>query len=333
MRYHISPTTGNPNQCRAKSGGCPFGSDREHYFTKEEARSAYEASQQVFAEASAKDKPLEMRLGKDGWLSEEFAVQTAPRGVSCPSCGKATSHQEAASLVSNEWVYCSCGKRYDIGEAKVEITPDNPSYGVYQNKEAVKDQIWYHASSQEDWLTTVENRDDPHGPPESTPASFQAHVGTEAAAFDRALTEQASRWNRTPEAFYLYEVRVTPNAQVADEVAADENSKLVGDSTTDVTRYINRWEDMASVSLAVTSSKLEIVGRRKVEPVEAHQRISVYNINPQPEEEEEKELLPSHDEVLRRIRELEKQRDAPLTAAEERMFAEVDERLARLVDS
>jgi hypothetical protein len=42
--YHISPTTGNPNQCSAKAGNCPFGADQEHFETKAEAREAFEKS-------------------------------------------------------------------------------------------------------------------------------------------------------------------------------------------------------------------------------------------------------------------------------------------------
>lgn len=43
--YHISPTTGNPNQCGAKPGNCPFGADAEHFETKDEARAAFEEKQ------------------------------------------------------------------------------------------------------------------------------------------------------------------------------------------------------------------------------------------------------------------------------------------------
>lgn len=41
-RYHISPTTGRPNQCTATVRACPVGGESEHYASKEEARGAYE---------------------------------------------------------------------------------------------------------------------------------------------------------------------------------------------------------------------------------------------------------------------------------------------------
>lgn len=44
-KYHISPSTGNPNRCYAKKQ-CPLGaSEDEHYPTKQAARAAFEASQ------------------------------------------------------------------------------------------------------------------------------------------------------------------------------------------------------------------------------------------------------------------------------------------------
>jgi hypothetical protein len=45
MKYHISPTTGNPNRCYANTKPCPIGGEGEHYSSKEEAREAFEASQ------------------------------------------------------------------------------------------------------------------------------------------------------------------------------------------------------------------------------------------------------------------------------------------------
>ena len=43
-KYHISPTTGNPNLCRAEQRACPLGGDAPHYASKEEARAAFEAA-------------------------------------------------------------------------------------------------------------------------------------------------------------------------------------------------------------------------------------------------------------------------------------------------
>lgn len=44
-KYHISPSTGNPNKCYASVKPCPLGGESDHYPTKEAARNAYEKSQ------------------------------------------------------------------------------------------------------------------------------------------------------------------------------------------------------------------------------------------------------------------------------------------------
>jgi hypothetical protein len=41
-KFHINPSTGNPNKCSAKSGNCPFGDDSEHFESKQAAREHFE---------------------------------------------------------------------------------------------------------------------------------------------------------------------------------------------------------------------------------------------------------------------------------------------------
>lgn len=41
-KFHINPETGNPNKCVAKPGNCRFGSDTNHYDSKDAARADYE---------------------------------------------------------------------------------------------------------------------------------------------------------------------------------------------------------------------------------------------------------------------------------------------------
>lgn len=62
-KYHISPTTGRPNICRATVRACPIGGQDEHYSSADEARNAYETkmSDQTFqsvSKGSKKMKPL-----------------------------------------------------------------------------------------------------------------------------------------------------------------------------------------------------------------------------------------------------------------------------------
>ena len=68
-RYHISPKTGNPNICRAKTvENCPFGNDSEHYDSKQDARDAYErtmeelSKKQVLREREEREKARQQRM-------------------------------------------------------------------------------------------------------------------------------------------------------------------------------------------------------------------------------------------------------------------------------
>lgn len=268
-RFHINPETGRPNICRAKTPeGCSyFGED--HYDSREEAQAAYERSQEDNLLQKPVSRQLPVELNSRGYLREDFAALAAPKGIYCPGCGRATNHREAVLLINSDWANCECGVRYDLGDAKVELPADSESYRFLQSKEEVLKATWYHATSREDWLQEVD--------PEL--GHFEVHMGTEAAAFDRGLSEYALH-QRQGEDFILYEVELDPTAEVADEIIRDENGAVLRESSSDVVRYINLWEDMASVSLAVKPEKVRIKSSRAVTRDEAHRRISLYNVDP-----------------------------------------------------
>lgn len=50
-KYHIKPDSGEPGACKAKSGNCPFkdadGNETPHFGSRDEAREAFEASQEA----------------------------------------------------------------------------------------------------------------------------------------------------------------------------------------------------------------------------------------------------------------------------------------------
>lgn len=68
-KFHINPETGNPNKCVAKPGNCRFGSDTNHYGSKDEARQAYEErmSAQAVATQNRKQREDEEHGMDDGW--------------------------------------------------------------------------------------------------------------------------------------------------------------------------------------------------------------------------------------------------------------------------
>lgn len=266
-KYHISPKVGVA-LCRAKERKCRYGEASEHYSSAEEALAAYEKQQSasLFPEPSSR-KELWGEVGEDGWLTDESAQKALPHGVYCPSCNQTPSLENCQQLLLNDYATCSCGKWYDIGEAKVELLPDNPSH-KFLKPEAVYEATWYHATWKDNWLETNDDGDE----------SFSIHVGTEQASYDRGIGEYVSRVPKHDGEFYLYEVRVKPEAPIAKDIADDDNGVEAEDG--EVVRYINRWEDMASISLAVPSDKVEIVSKKVVGGAKAKTRISLYNVRP-----------------------------------------------------
>lgn len=43
-KFHVNPATGEPGECSARPGNCPYGADAPHYDSKEAARHAFEES-------------------------------------------------------------------------------------------------------------------------------------------------------------------------------------------------------------------------------------------------------------------------------------------------
>lgn len=268
MKYHINETTGRVNICRAKEGNCPLAPAEEHYTSKEAARSGYERTQVALpAPSSKRTSNVDPRTG---YLTAEAAAKVKVQGIVCPYCGASMNDPQKLKVLIQPYdeVPCSsCAKPFDLEAANVELKEGDPSYKFYDDDE-VRNATWYHATHLENWL----------GDEKAAFSYFEAHVGTEEAAFDRGISEYAIHGSRS-NGFYLYEVKLAEDVTIAKEVVKDENGVVAYDGS-DVTRYINKWEDTASISLAVNSQKLVILNKRKVEAKEAHERLTAYNISP-----------------------------------------------------
>lgn len=286
-RYHVNPETGNPNICRAKVESSCLYRDEPHYDSKEEARAGYEAKASKLlggslqgSKKTSDSKVLKIQLKENGYLTKEFENMVEINGVGCPKCGEGITGRQASEMLWAEYVSCKkCDTGFDLAEAKVQVKKGSPSYKFLRKEEVLK-ATWYHATSKENWIEEgyQEIEDFFDNGDSKGEGDFEVHVGTEAAAYDRALSEYAGHDSRA-EPFYLYEVRLDPSSSIANDIADDENSEVLEGSSDDVVRYVNRYEDMASISLAVKSSKIQILGKRLVQPGEAHRRLSPYNVD------------------------------------------------------
>lgn len=212
---------------------------------------------------------LETRLDERGNLRPEFAQQAAVRDFFCPGCRKPVDFYDGWLIVTNRKIACDCGISFDIFTALVVISPENPAF-QYLREAPVREGTWFHATHDPKWERVLARK-----------TSLTIHAGTEAAAFDRALGIYLSRYPQAvEETFELYELRLKPEARIADRIIHDANSEKVILRGSDVTRYINRWEDPASISIAARSHSLEVVSHRTVKSSEARERISIYNVRP-----------------------------------------------------
>lgn len=212
---------------------------------------------------------LETRLDERGNLKPEFAQQAAIKDFFCPGCRKPLALYDGWLIITNRKVACPCGESFDIFSALVVLSPENPA-SEYLHEAKVRESAWFHATHDPQWERVFSRK---------TPLII--HAGTEGAAFDRALGIYLSRYpQKIEETFELYELRLKPEAKIAARIVHDANLEKVLLRGSDVTRYINRWEDPASISIAAKTSVLEVVSHRTVKSSEARERISIYNVRP-----------------------------------------------------
>lgn len=138
---------------------------------------------------------------------------------------------------------------------------DNAPEGVLSIKE-VRNRKWYHATTREDWFNGINTPDGQGRQP-------LVHLGSREAALDRAT--QMSK-HKPGEQWVIYEIDIAPEADIHQDVAGDDNGyapyyagdeKMV-DNYTEVTRYVNEFEDKGNVSLLANPSALQL---SKVEPL------------------------------------------------------------------
>ena len=265
--FHIAPRTGRATLCRRAESTCGFGGKAVHYGSKLEAESALREQREELEQLILAAEDMELR--SDGYLESDYGKLAAPRGVYCPHCGAGPDERQGLLLLCYDRIECSCGESYDLDSIRVELLPGSPSYRFLDRDETLS-ATWYHATGDSDWLSEIR----------STGIPFEVHLGTEAAAFDRAICEYASHQGMFARNFYLYEVELDPKSRVSSVVARDSNSAVLQGTRSHVARYLNLWEDMASISLAVKPEMVRIKSKRLVPIQEAHWRISLYNVAP-----------------------------------------------------
>jgi hypothetical protein len=277
IKYHLNPFSGEPKVCKATVGKCPWGGPADHYESESSARGAYEIQKQNEVLPSPV-KTIEINTSfitnsstnnPTYGLSKEEANAISTDGIECPDCSQQLSSFQASYILDiSHAVDCfSCGKAIDLYNVNLTVPPSKSTYAAYE-KENVYKMTWYHSTTSDDWTDYLEKD-----------GGFYAHLGGLQASFDRQLAEGS-------DSFWVYEVKVEEEATIYDEVAEDENENYStayspgGNNplSHDVVRYVNKWEDMASISLVANSNKVRILSKRLVSASESRTSKSLYNI-------------------------------------------------------
>ena len=259
--YHLSPKTRDYALCTAKAGNCAY-SSKNHI--SDEGYKALKSGKAFDRENNSSE---EVKL-KGYEASREDSLKVAPEGLTgvwCFNCKKYFSNDftqkllDADSKVENRCP--NCNDRVALEDSGVDIRSNEAKF---LDVKAVRDASWFHVTTTEDWLDKMEDKGIDYE--EDMPL---LHIGSREAAMDRL--RDLMRWRDTSRdgaTWYLYELKVKPEAKIQQGIFADENDdcpSTAGDAegtTYDgngVNRYVNTYEAPGTVSLVANPKALNQV--------------------------------------------------------------------------
>lgn len=97
-KYHISPSTGNPNRCYANTKPCPLGGSEDHYPTKEAARKGFEKKQNANLSGMKKAK----KAAPAAPAQKAAAQKPAPRKATPAAPAKASKGLPTAPAADDD---------------------------------------------------------------------------------------------------------------------------------------------------------------------------------------------------------------------------------------
>lgn len=108
MKFHVSPKTGKVGQCKAHNGQCPFGSEQEHFNTKEQALNhSQKLNQEKFGNSVYKSSS---KTSEDTVNNENNARKVSnehPENITNNNDNYSNKTQEVAyseKLIFNSWI-------------------------------------------------------------------------------------------------------------------------------------------------------------------------------------------------------------------------------------
>jgi Zn ribbon nucleic-acid-binding protein len=182
----------------------------------------------------------------------------APEGVSgasCPECGTFVDKETAREGTFADGIECAkCGLTLTLLNMELAIEYDSRKF---ISKEETLNAVWYHATIKEDWHNGLLGAD----------KEAMVHLGTMEAALTRLEHLEGSVHMDTQ--FTIMAVRFKPGTTVADDLIGDGNDfqprtkeEALDHQAYDaegITRYVNQYEAVGSISLSTTAKTFDVV--------------------------------------------------------------------------
>lgn len=253
-QLHFSPIVNDYSPCVAPQGQCRYGSAKHISSESHKALkdgSAYDRTQNSSTTISLRDLDN----------SHDAEVQVAPdglHGVYCRNCSKyfEPEHVEKLLKASKPSKCPSCSHAATLEDSGVDIRAKD-SYLL--KEENVRAASWFHVTTNDDWLEDMSNIEN-HTP--------LLHIGSKEAAMDRL--RDLMKWQDDGSTWYLYELKIKPEASVNSGLFDDENddcpsSELEARKTNydgaGVNLYLNTYEAPGTISLVANPHTLREVQR------------------------------------------------------------------------
>lgn len=264
-------------KCRATVRKCP----REHV-SETEYQSTRDAPAGYATHEEAPLPPFDLEWGRLGRYPTDICV--APAGSSgqyCPKC----DHYQPKDLYKSPgteygMITCfNCKEKVTFSQLGTDIRAEELKY---ISDSVVRKSHWFHITRAEDWVEDTQGLE------------AMVHLGSHEAAMIRLrdiLHEDSyideDEGEEVPERYYLYEVSLKPDVEVAKglfrdqeagwpEYASDvvpqyshatkqvEESGHAFFSASGVSRYLNAYEGAGTVSLLANATAYELVPRVEI---------------------------------------------------------------------
>lgn len=188
-----------------------------------------------------------------------LVVPLAPQGkaaLMC-QCGEFATYEQEDQAVREHFYLCSsCGKHVFLGRHS-GIKEDALTF---YDTDVTLNSHWYHATASEDWFNAITN---------ANPLPM-VHIGTKFAAESRARVMRDSIPHRGKQ-WWIYQLSIKPGTDIAPLVLDDFNGDAPETSDqaeqhllyaeNGVTRYLNRYESVGSISLLANPHCLVVVDK------------------------------------------------------------------------